>query len=163
MEKQKFYEYLLDFRLNGNQTSTQQSELETDAYSVPVFTNEFWTSQQRQGNAIHEVSYRACFKPQLPRFFIELFTQSGDTVYDPFNGRGTTVIEAALLKRNIIANDVNPLSLMLTEPRIEFPLFVEVEKRLNEIYFDSESKSAIDLSMFYHPQTLSEIISISNY
>jgi DNA modification methylase len=58
------------------------------------YTNEFWTSRQRQASSIHEISYRACFKPQLPRFFIILLTKKGDIVYDPFSGRGTTVIEA---------------------------------------------------------------------
>src|SRR5258706_8600131 len=39
--------------------------------TLPTFTYEFWTSKQRQANSLHEVSYRACFKPQLPRFSIE--------------------------------------------------------------------------------------------
>ncbi|MFA4848174.1 MAG: DNA methyltransferase, partial [Methanoregula sp.] len=63
------------------------------------YTNEFWTSRQRQASSIHEISYRACFKPQLPRFFINLLTKKGDIVYDPFSGRGTTVIEAGLMGR----------------------------------------------------------------
>ncbi|MCS1409430.1 MAG: hypothetical protein M2R45_02611 [Verrucomicrobia subdivision 3 bacterium] len=42
---------------------------------VPVYVNEFWTARQRQANALHEISYRACFKPQLPRFFIEHLTE----------------------------------------------------------------------------------------
>src|SRR6187397_1864134 len=77
--------------------ATRRSE--TDC--VPVFENEFWTAKQRQAHPLHEVSYRACFKPQLPRFFIEPFTKKSDTVYDPFNGRETTVIEASLLGRNV--------------------------------------------------------------
>ena len=28
----------------------------------------------------NEISYRACFKPQLPEFFIERLTKPGDTV-----------------------------------------------------------------------------------
>src|SRR5512137_1269136 len=88
--------------------------------TTKIFTGEFWTSRQRQAAPIHEVSYRACFKPQLPRFFIELLTRKGDAVYDPFSGRGTTVIEAGLLGRNVIANDTNPLSRIITEPRF-FP------------------------------------------
>ena len=47
---------------------------------------QFWTSRQRQASSIHEVSYRACFKPQLPRFFINILTRKGDIVYDPFSG-----------------------------------------------------------------------------
>jgi len=50
---------------------------------VPTFVNECWTSRQRQASSRHEVSYRACFKPQLPRFFIERLTQPGDVVYAP--------------------------------------------------------------------------------
>ncbi|MBI2865758.1 MAG: hypothetical protein HYX99_00140 [Chloroflexi bacterium] len=58
----------------------------------PKYINEYWTAQQRQANPLHEIAYRACFIPQLPRFFIELFTRTGDVVYDPFAGRGTTAL-----------------------------------------------------------------------
>ena len=34
--------------------------------NVPVYEEELWTSRQRQASPIHEISYRACFKPQLP-------------------------------------------------------------------------------------------------
>ena len=34
---------------------------------------EFWTNKQRQACSIHEVSYRACFKPQLPKYFIDKY------------------------------------------------------------------------------------------
>src|SRR5437868_6927339 len=57
------------------------------AVKVDYFINEFWTAKQRAANSLHEVSYRACFKPQLPRFFIERLTQPGEVVYDPFMGR----------------------------------------------------------------------------
>ena len=57
---------------------------------IRYLINEFWTAGQRQAHSIHEVSYRACFKPQLPEFFIKRLTKPGDAVYDPFMGRGTT-------------------------------------------------------------------------
>ena len=66
--------------------------------AVPVYEAELWTSRQRQASPIHEVSYRACFKPQLPAYFINHLTREGDIVYDPFSGRGTTALEAALLR-----------------------------------------------------------------
>src|SRR6266849_9032813 len=80
-------------------TSTQVMSLGNGEDAVPVFVNEFWTSKQRAASSLHEISYRACFKPQLPRFFIERLTEPGDVVYDPFMGRGTTPVEAALLDR----------------------------------------------------------------
>lgn len=67
--------------------STRQIVTRSDAGSTPTFVNEFWTARQRQASSLHEVSYRACFKPQLPRFFIERLTQSGEVVYEPSIGR----------------------------------------------------------------------------
>jgi hypothetical protein len=163
LNRQKLQDYLLDFRLHEKSAETVERELKNGKLSYSVFINEFWTPQQRQASAIHEVSYRACFKPQLPRFFIEQFTKKNDTVYDPFNGRGTTVIEAALLGRNVIANDINPLSLILTSPRISIPSFTDIETALNNIPFEPKLKADIDLSMFYHPETGSEIVSLKNH
>ena len=163
LTKEAFQQYLAQFRLDKNSVATRVSNIVVNGQSFPVFTNEFWTSKQRQANSLHEVSYRACFKPQLPRFFINLFTTPGDNVYDPFNGRGTTIIEAALLGRNVIANDINPLSLMLCEPRIAIPALKDVEERLQAIPTDKKLKSDIDLSMFFEQHTLAEIVSLKNY
>lgn len=158
-------DYLKNFSLTAEPDS-KGSEAGTAVFnglSVPVFTNEFWTSKQRQAKPIHEVSYRACFKPQLPGFFINLLTQPGDTVYDPFLGRGTTLIEAALRNRNIIGNDINPLSIILTQPRLFVPQLSEVESRLHEIAFSENLRAEMDLSMFYHPKTESELVSLRRY
>ncbi len=141
--------------------SPQENYTQNDDYVV--ITKELWTSQQRQASSIHEVSYRACFKPQLPNYFIQLFSKPGDTIYDPFSGRGTTAIEAALCNRNVVANDVNPLSVFLTKPRLKIPTLQEIEARLNEIEFTKDLKADIDLSMFYHQDTLSELLSLKDY
>jgi len=130
---------------------------------IPVFINEFWTARQRQASSIHEISYRACFKPQLPRFFILLLSQPGDVVYDPFSGRGTTVIEAGLLNRRIVANDLNPLSQILTAPRFFIPSVDAVEERLKEIPRRPQKWPEIDLSMFFHPDTFAEICALREY
>ncbi len=163
MKKKEFHTFLKQFRFNDKSIATKQEELVISGKKFPVFINEFWTAKQRQANSIHEVSYRACFKPQLPRFFVELFTSEGDIVYDPFNGRGTTTVEAALLNRNIIANDVNPLSLIFTRPRISVPSIIEIEARLNEVSLRKNLKAEIELSMFYEKNTLAEIVSLRNY
>lgn len=126
------------------------------------FVNEFWTSKQRQGNSIHEIAYRACFKAELPNFFINLLTKPSDIIYDPFSGRGTTLIEAALLRRNIISNDINPISKILCRPRLSPPDINELEKRLYSIPFIKNERD-IDLSAFYHSETEQEIISIKKY
>jgi hypothetical protein len=134
-----------------------------DGSAVPRTVGEFWTAKQRQASSLHEISYRACFKPQLPRYFIERYSKEGNTIYDPFMGRGTTIIEAALLKRNVIGNDVNPLSKILAVPRLDIPEIDEIEERLAEITFSKKAKADIDLSMFYHPETEAEIVSLQKY
>ncbi|RPJ44109.1 MAG: site-specific DNA-methyltransferase, partial [Betaproteobacteria bacterium] len=131
--------------------------------NVPVYEQEFWTSRQRQANPLHEVSYRGCFKPQLPAYFIDRLSKPGDVIYDPFSGRGTTAVEAALMGRHVIANDVNPLSAMLTQPRLEVPLIATIDVRLRAIKLGARQRNDIDLSMFYHPDTERELLNLRAY
>lgn len=142
---------------------TRVETLRMGALEVPRYTNEFWTSRQRQAASIHEISYRACFKPQLPRFFIQVLTQPGQAVYDPFCGRGTTAVEAALLRRQVMANDINPLSEILAGPRLRVPSVEEVALRLLKIEIDQKARAELDLSMFFHPRTEAEIVSLRHY
>ena len=168
MTTKGLHTYLAEFNLYDSSNSslkrkTKLEHFELEGMRVPRFFNEYWTSKQRQNNPIHEVSYRACFKAELPRFFIKLLTKEKDVIYDPFAGRGTTIIEAALLNRNIIANDINPLSTILSKPRLFIPSYDEVEERLNKLKFRKGLQADIDLSMFYHPHTESEIVSLRDY
>jgi SAM-dependent methyltransferase len=133
------------------------SEVEAEGQRVPCWSREFWTSRQRQASNLHEVSYRACYKPQLPRLFIERLTRPGDRVYDPFSGRGTTALEAALLGRRVAANDINPLSEILARPRLTPPDPGEVASRLAAIPATGAPEAGVALSMFYHPETEAEI------
>lgn len=64
-------------------------------------------------NSMHP--YPAKFIPQIPRNFIEQLSGKGDTVYDPFLGSGTTAVEANILGRNAIGNDVNELAVLIAK------------------------------------------------
>lgn len=122
----------------------------------PRLSAELWTSRQRQAANLHEVSYRACYKPQLPRHFIERLTLPGERVYDPFSGRGTTALEAALMGRRVAANDLNPLSRLLAEPRLTPPDPAAVARRLADIPRAAPS-DGLDLGMFFHADTEAEL------
>jgi hypothetical protein len=122
-----------------------------------VESAEFWTSKQRAGHSLHEISYRACFKPQLPAFFINQFTSPGDLVFDPFMGRGTTPIEAALQGRLSAGSDGNPLCTMLTAARLQPPSLENIKARLNKIDWKRSVAISEDLLVFYHPETLQKI------
>jgi hypothetical protein len=145
---------LRQFTFNGAPT------LETEESSVRYFVNEYWTSGQRRGHNLQEISYRACFKPQLPEFFIERLTRPGDTVYDPFAGRGTTPLQAALMGRGPVGNDINPLSEMLVRPRLEPVPLHALEERLRSIADDEMTADDDELNVFYHPRTLHRLRSL---
>jgi len=78
-------------------------------------------------------------------------------------GRGTTPIEAALLGRVPVGNDVNPLSIVMTKPRLNPPRLSEVEERLREIDLNDPADMPEDLLAFYHPETLRAISSLKKY
>lgn len=152
--------------------STIVTETKCEGGSVPTFVNEFWTAAQRAAHGLHEVSYRACFKPQLPRFFVERLTRPGQLVYDPFMGRGTTLLEAALMGRRVAGCDVNPLSAMLIEPRLSPPDQRHAEGRigylstkLGEATVDNPPGTASleDLLPFFHADTLAEIAALRRH
>src|SRR6266481_8134951 len=153
-----FLDELASFR--QFRTSTQVTSLGEGKDAVPVFIHEFWTSKQRAASSLHEISYRACFKPQLPRFFIERLTTAKDVVYDPFLGRGTTTIEAALLGRRVAGCDINPLSSILTAPRLRPPNVRDVRDRLRKLDWNYNGELNDELLTFYHPDTLREICAL---
>jgi DNA modification methylase len=130
---------------------------------IPYFVNEFWTSGQRRAHSLHEVSYRACFKPQLPGFFIDRLTEPGDSVYDPFMGRGTTPLQAALVGRRPLGNDINPLSKLLLRPRLKPPSLSDVMKVLDEVPWDRPTAVWEELTVFYHPDTLRRLTNLRQF
>ncbi len=127
---------------------------------IPYFVNEFWTAAQRQAHSLHEISYRACFKPQLPEFFIARLTRPGEAVHDPFMGRGTTPMQAALMGRRPLGSDVNPLSVLLARPRLAPPAPEAVAARLREIPWARGRAGRDDLLAFYHPDTLRQVAAL---
>ncbi len=154
------------FRAFGKATVTAHTKAVLShglAVQVPTFANEFWTSRQRAAHSLHEISYRACFKPQLPRFFVQRLTQPGSLVYDPFMGRGTTLVEAALLGRRVMGCDINPLASALVRPRFSPPTWAAVAERLNSIDLKDHDEFPEELLVFYHPDTLREICALKKH
>ena len=160
-----FDEFLRHFEWRGARTAvgTIQVPSTDGVVSVDTFSNEFWTAKQRAAHSLHEISYRACFKPQLPRFFIDRLTQPGDVVYDPFLGRGTTLIEATLMGRCAWGCDVNPISRILCEPRLNPPTVVEVEHAITDVDFANADELPEELLVFYHPDTLRQICALREH
>ena len=152
-----FLDDIAAFDQFGEQTRTETRD------GIPYFLNEFWTSAQRQSHALHEVSYRACFKAELPAFFIDRLSNPGDSVLDPFMGRGTTLLEAALRGRRVYGNDINPLSPLLTRPRLGSIDLQSVADALKNVDWNAGKFGPADLLAFYHPRTLRQINALRDW
>jgi hypothetical protein len=149
-----FLAEIRDFDRAGTQTRQSVAD------GMPYLVNAFWTAGQRRAHPIHEVSYRACFKPQLPEFFIARLTAPGDAVLDPFMGRGTTPVQAALMGRRPVGGDINPLSLLLTRPRLAPPGLAAIAAGLRDVPWNTPCESPADLLAFYHPETLRRLCAL---
>ena len=61
--------------------------------------------------------YPARFSPKFVRAVIEIFSQPGDLILDPFMGGGTTLVEALALGRHSIGTDINSLAVFVAEAK----------------------------------------------
>jgi len=94
-----------------------------------------WKYQsKRWGHSLHTMcSYFASFPPGIPHYFIEKFTERGETVFDPFSGRGTAPLEACILDREGIGNDLNPLAYVLTKSKVNVPPKSDLFERIDTL------------------------------
>ena len=142
-------------------------DAESPDFNYRRYEGELWTAQQRQMHSLHyTVSYRASFKPELPDFCIQRYSNPGDIVLDPFSGRGTTALQANLLGRVAWACDVNPLAVRLTQAKVNPAGLDEIVLRLNEVDF----RRPVSLvgyqehfAPFYDPDTYRELVNLRSH
>ena len=88
---------------------------------------------------LHEIcSYVAMYPAKLVNKLIQDYTKEGDSIYDPFSGRGTTLLEARLLNRRAYASDLNPLSYVITKSKTHSlnknKIFIRIEQLEKEYH-----------------------------
>lgn len=74
--------------------------------------------------------YFAMFPHTFVREHVLRYTRPGDIVFDPFSGRGTTLLESLLLDRQAVATDINPVAACVTGAKAHVPALAEIEARL---------------------------------
>lgn len=72
--------------------------------------------------------YSGKFIPQIARQVIELLTEPGEMVLDPYCGSGTTVLEALALGRDAVGIDMNPLAILIARSKCTPISELRVEK-----------------------------------
>ncbi|WP_288907459.1 TRM11 family methyltransferase [uncultured Desulfovibrio sp.] len=84
--------------------------------------NSVWSFPQRGNWATHDAKYRGNWSPYIPRNLLLRYSAEGDTILDQFSGGGTTLVEAKLLRRNIIGIDINPKALERCKEKTDFAM-----------------------------------------
>lgn len=126
-----------------------------------------WTETgARWGHPWHAMcSYLGAFPPALARSFIEMLSSPGDVVLDPFSGRGTTLLEARIAKRKILASDLNPIAIALTKAKSVNVKPEDLKLRIDELrseyieflYLPEANVQDEDIRLIYHPVTLAQL------
>ncbi len=120
---------------------------------------------RRWGHPLHSMcSYFAMFPPQLAHYLIAWLTSQGETIYDPFSGRGTSALEAIMLDRKAYASDLNPMATVLTKAKLDIPSQKQLNQRLDNlisILKDATvdiSNTPPDIAMLYSADTLRQLV-----
>src|SRR5438067_11586075 len=118
---------------------------------------------KRWGHRLHSLcSYLAMFPPTIPHVFVGWLTRPGDTVYDPFSGRGTTPLEACLMGRVGMGSDANPLAWLLTSAKVDPPSRTAFAARLRELRLKrrrlSPRKTPAEIRMLFSSDTLGQLL-----
>ena len=123
-------------------------------------------AKKRDSDPFHSLcSYLGAFPPSLANYFIRYFTDEKDLVYDPFSGRGTTVLESRILSRDVLASDLNPIALALSKAKSHNLKVEAILARIDELEEDydyplflPEAKAQSDeIHLIFHPRTLAQL------
>jgi hypothetical protein len=114
--------------------------------------------------------YFAMFPEAFAEKWISSCSEPGQTILDPFAGRGTAPFQAVLMGRRGIASDVNPVAFVLSGAKIDSPEKKSIQNRLRQLERSfSSSKRPADTENLppffdraFYPSTLKQIKFLRN-
>jgi len=124
------HEHQLDLIIEADSTkSCQQRQAPTRPEDVtpntrPQDLNLNWREidlpERIRTKHVHRLHpYLGKFIPQLVEIFLRMYFKVGDTVYDPFCGSGTTLVEANVLNINSIGCDISSFNCLLARVKTQ--------------------------------------------
>lgn len=134
--------------------------------NIEPFVTPWANESARAYDSWHSMcSYLGSFPAPLASYFIKHFSKKNDLVYDPFSGRGTTLLEARILGRKAFATDLNPIALALSEAKSKNFTKQEILNRIDELQqgydpalFLPEAMAQPDeIHLIFHPRTLAQL------
>lgn len=112
---------------------------------------------------LHFMMARAgSFPATLVHYFVLGYSQPGDLVFDPFCGKGTTVLQAVLDGRRSLGSDVAPDAVAVSRAKITAISIAELEGYLDAISMENSSLESVPehVRLFYHDDTLRQLLFI---
>ena len=126
-----------------------------------------WTEvSTRWGHPWHRMcSYLGSFPPALARSFIEMLSEKGDIILDPFSGRGTTLLECRASGRIALASDLNPIAVALSRAKSVNVELDELKSRIRQLkkgydsflYLPMANVQKEDIRLIFHPEVLAQL------
>ncbi len=140
-------------------TPSLETRSELDVAGIQEWTGGELPSSWKQagrgwGHRLHKLApYVGGFPAQLARFFILNLSDPGDLVYDPFSGRGTTVLEALLSDRRAEASDAFEYAYVLTRAKAQPLGYDEFDRYLRARLSDASRVDNTDWRLLDNPDT----------
>jgi hypothetical protein len=129
-------------------------------------TSESWSRDNLRHRFHSMCPYFAMFPETFAQQWIERLTKPGDTILDPFSGRGTTALTAILSGRHSIATDVNDVAYCLTKAKTQAPNLGQLRNRLHSLrrtfhareWLTRAAETPPFFKIAYSPGTLSQLL-----
>ena len=126
-----------------------------------------WRSGQLpQDSPLHRMMSRVGgFPPALVRYFIGAYSRPGDVILDPFCGKGTTLLEAAVAGRRAVGGDISRTAVISARAKTypvttsEVANYVQdLPASLNQVCSDIPAS----VSLFFQKETFRHLLACAN-
>lgn len=128
------YEFILIFKKRGKSPIVSNQQKISSVLTLEQWNKYFCGHWEFPG--IKQDRHIAMFPEELPRRLIQMFSFTGETVFDPFLGSGTTIVASQNLSRNSIGYEINPAYLSIIKEKIG--TYVEAHNTCN-LYFETDN------------------------
>ena len=134
------------------------------------FTIDYGEDAIQPFNCRKYYSYPATFIPEIPYALIEILSNKGDVVLDPFGGIGTTFLQALTLERIPYTYDINPVATsvcktlyLLFDPSVDKHMLMDSLLAICDDYNNAQdytanlSEKRRELSGWFEAETFNEV------
>lgn len=155
---------------NSNELPTNPSTVDakTDLNTLNLNWREKELPERERTKHVHRLHpYLGKFIPQIVEIFLRKYFQAGQTVFDPFSGSGTTLVQANELGIHSVGCDISAFNVLLTRAKTKAYSVAEVKHEIKDILARVQNISLEQanpntdsefLKSWFAPQALNELL-----